>query len=333
MWSVYSGSEDAEELPQVSAGDQALREQAAWLDLSSRGKIRATGEDRARLLHAMTTNQVQNLEPGQGCYTFFLNAQGRILADANVLCFEDHFLLDTEPETRDKLYAHLDHYIIADDVTLADETDHLATIAIEGPQAASVLALMDLPEPGAPYTTIRQGGWIVARLSVTGATPGSGGFFVILDATERDAFVAQLDAAGVLPATEEEARIVRIEHGRPRYGEEITERYLLQETAQMHAVSFDKGCYLGQEIVERVRSRAQIHRVLRRLEIETATPPEAGAKLHIAGAGSQAGAEIASAVYSEALGKTVALAYVRLPAAEPGTELMLGETRATVTGN
>ena len=115
----------------ATVGYAALREDAAWLDLSGRGKIRATGEDRARLLHAMTTNQVETLKPGEGCYAFFLSAQGRILADVNLLCFEDHFLLDTEPETRTKVYEHLDRYIIADDVTLEDQTDRIATIAIE----------------------------------------------------------------------------------------------------------------------------------------------------------------------------------------------------------
>ena len=126
-------------------GYTALRERAAWLDLSGRGKIRATGEDRARLLHAMTTNQVETLQPGEGCYAFFLSAQGRILADANLLCFEDHFLLDTEPETRTKVYEHLDRYIIADDVTLEDQTDRIATIAIEGPKAGAVLAELGAP--------------------------------------------------------------------------------------------------------------------------------------------------------------------------------------------
>src|SRR4051794_16112399 len=101
-------------------GYQALRESAAWIDLSGRGKIRLTGEDRARLLHAMTTNEIQKLAPGQGSYTFFLNAQGRILADANVVILEDTVLLDTEPETRERVFQHLDQFIIADDVTLED---------------------------------------------------------------------------------------------------------------------------------------------------------------------------------------------------------------------
>src|SRR5579864_3455258 len=93
-------------------GYDALRTRAAWLDLSGRGKIRMTGEDRARLLHAMTTNHIQQLTPGTGCYAYFLSAQGRILSDVNVLCREDHLLLDTEPETGAKVYEHLDKFII-----------------------------------------------------------------------------------------------------------------------------------------------------------------------------------------------------------------------------
>ncbi len=87
----------------------------------------------------MTTNHIQQLTPGTGCYAFFLNDKGRILADANILCRPDYFLLDVEPETREPLYQHLDHFIIADDVTLEDITDATATIAVEGPEAAEVL--------------------------------------------------------------------------------------------------------------------------------------------------------------------------------------------------
>ncbi len=102
----------------MTEGYQALRESAAWFDISTRGRIRATGEDRKRLLHAMSTNHVQDLEPGQGLYSFFLNAQGRVLADAVILCAEDHLLISTEPETRQKVFEHIDRFIIADDVTL-----------------------------------------------------------------------------------------------------------------------------------------------------------------------------------------------------------------------
>jgi folate-binding protein YgfZ len=300
-----------------------LRESAAWLDLSARGKIRVTGEDRARLLHAMTTQDVQSLTPGQGCYAFFLNAQGRILGDVNIFCREDSILLDTEPESRQKLYDHIDRYIIADDVTLEDVTGEMATIAIEGPQAAAVLERLGAPVPEADYATRSWSGSIVARVSSTGA----GGYFVFMLPTKKGELIAALAAAGIAEGTPDDARMVRIEHGKPRYGEEITERYLVQETAQLTAVSFSKGCYLGQEIVERVRSRAQIHRVLRRLTIDSAEPPPAGTKLK---SGDADAAEIASAVYSPALGKVAALAYVRTQFAEPGTEMRLGDARVVV---
>jgi aminomethyltransferase len=300
----------------VTQGYQGLRESAAWMDLTTRGKIRVLGEDRARLLHAMTTQAVQSLTPGHGCYAFFLNAQGRILGDVNVFCREDCFLLDTEPETRQKLFDHIDRYIIADDVTLEDATGEMATIAIEGPHAAAILDRLGAPVPEADYETRAWSGMIVARVSSTGA----GGFFIFVNPAKKGDLIAALDAAGIAEATPDDARTVRIEHGRPRYGEEITERYLVQETGQLHAVHFTKGCYLGQEIVERVRSRAQIHRVLRRVEIDLQEPPAAGSKLK---SGEADAGEIASATFSPALGKTVAMAYVRTQFAEPGTELRL----------
>src|SRR4051794_8758779 len=101
-------------------------------DLSARGRIKVTGEDRARLLHAMTTNHVQEMQPGDGLYAFFLNAQGRIQADAYILCFSDHFLLDTEPETRVPVYEHLERFIIADDVTLEDISESSFCLTVDG---------------------------------------------------------------------------------------------------------------------------------------------------------------------------------------------------------
>jgi tRNA-modifying protein YgfZ len=281
-------------------GYEALRNRAAWLDLSARGKIKLTGEDRARLLHAMTTNHIQQLMPGSGCYAFFLNDKGRVLADANVLCRPDYFLLDVEPETRQPLYQHLDRFIIADDVTLEDVTDATATIAIEGPEAAGVLEGAGAPVPEADYSSAEWDQALVARVNST----GSSGFFIFAPASEKPALISRLEAAGAEPADAEAARVVRLEHGKPRYGEDISERFLAQEANQPQALNFSKGCYLGQEIVERVRSRGQIHRVLEPLILGTKEPPAPGTKL-------ETGAEVTSAAYSPAMGKVVALAYVR----------------------
>jgi aminomethyltransferase len=307
----------------LTEGYRSLREAAAWIDLSGRGKIRVTGEDRARLLHAMCSQDIEGMQPGGGGYAFFLNAQGRILADANIFCFEDYFLLDTEPETARKVFEHLDRFIIADDVTLADETETTATLAIEGPQAERVLGEFGVRPPDNDYGTVIWEDRVVAKVSSTGLP----GFFIFLPAAGKNDFLRKL--AGLPQTDAAEARVVRIENGRPRYGEEITERYLVQETAQLRGVHFSKGCYLGQEIVERVRSRAQIHRMLRRLEIDAAEPPAAGTKLSSLAPAGEA-AEIASSAFSPALGKTVALAYVRTPYAEPGTVIDTGTFKAFV---
>jgi aminomethyltransferase len=311
-------------------GYEALRNRAAWMDLSARGKIKLTGEDRARLLHAMTTNHIQQLTPGMGCYAFFLNDKGRVLADANVLCRPNYFLLDVEPETREPLYQHLDRYIIADDVTLEDATETIATIAVEGPQAAELMKRAGAPIPAAEYSSVdwSEVDWnesVVARLNST----GSPGFFVFGPVAQKAALVSRLEAAGAEPADAEAARVVRLEHGKPRYGEDISDRFLAQEANQPHALHFSKGCYLGQEIVERVRSRGQIHRVLMPLVLDTQEPPAPGAKLQIDTASV---AEITSAAYSPALDKVVALAYVRTEHARPHEQMMLGDIHAEVAG-
>ncbi len=306
-------------------GYEALRHRAAWIDLSTRGKIKLTGEDRARLLHAMTTNHIQQLTPGTGCYAFFLNDKGRVLADANVLCRPEYFLLDVEPETREPLYQHLDRFIIADDVTLEDATDAIATIAVEGPQAAEVLQRAGASVPEAGYSSSDWGNSFVARLSSTGSL----GFFVFVPAAEKADLIARLEAAGAEHADAEAACVVRLEHGKPRYSEDISDRFLAQEANQPHALHFSKGCYLGQEIVERVRSRGQIHRVLMPLILETKEPPLPGVKLEI---GAASVAEITSAAYSPALDKVVALAYVRTEHARPHEQMMLGEIHAEVAG-
>lgn len=296
---------------------------ARWLDVSARGKIRVTGEDRARLLHAMSTNHIQQLQPGEGCYAFFLSAQGRILADANIFCRPDHLLLDTEPEVRGKLFEHIDKYIIADDAYVQDVTDELRTIALDGPDAAALLEKLAAPVPPAPYANADWGSRLVARPDFTGLT----GFFLMAPAAEGEALIRQLEAAGASPATAEEFRLSQIENGKPRYGEDLSERFLAQEANQPHALHFSKGCYLGQEIVERVRSRGQIHRVLMPLEIDTATPPPPKTKLQADG---KDVAEITSSAFSPARGKVVALAYVRTDLARPGAAMTLGDARAVV---
>ncbi|HLJ16543.1 MAG TPA: glycine cleavage T C-terminal barrel domain-containing protein [Bryobacteraceae bacterium] len=306
-----------------STGYKALREQAAWGDFNGRGKIKLTGKDRARLLHAMTTNHIRQLTPGSGVYAFFLNVQGRILGDANIFCMPDYFLLDTEPETAEKLYQHLKKFIIADDVTPEDLTPTLSTIAVEGPKSREVLLSVGAPVPEADLAIALWETCSVARASLTGEP----GFLLFLPIEAKSDLIQRLESAGAVAADAEAFRIVRLEHGKPRYGHDITERNLAQETQQMQAVHFQKGCYLGQEIVERVRSRGHVNRVLMPLHLETTEPPQPGTKLTV---DNQPAAEISSSVYSPALDKVVGLGYVRVEFAKPGTRLAWDSVPAEV---
>ena len=207
-------------------GYEALRSAAAWIDLTDRGKIRLTGEDRARLLHALTTNSIQDLAAGHGRYAFFLNDKGRILGDAYIYNFGESLLLDTEPETAGKLLAHLDRYIIADDVTLDDETGKWAAIGLEGPASHRAALGLGISAPEEAYAVRESGEGFAANV----AAAARQGVRIFVPSDERNRLLEKLSAAGIEKASAEEARLVRIENGRPRYGEEFSERYLVQET-------------------------------------------------------------------------------------------------------
>jgi folate-binding protein YgfZ len=273
----------------MTEGYQALRQGAAWLDLDSRGRIVARGRDRARLLHAITSNEVKKMVPGDSCYAFLLNPQGRIQADLHLLCLADHFLIDTDPGLREKVHQHIRRYIIADQVELEDVSAQTASIGVEGPAAANF--------------NVALGDCTVAPFTVTGQP----GYRIYCPTDAKAALVTLFESLGAKPASDDDARLVRIENGKPLYGEDIRDTTLPQETQQMQAISFTKGCYLGQEIVERIRAQGRVNKKLERLELEGIDPPAPGTKLQVEGRD----AEITSAVYSPHFGKIIALAYVR----------------------
>jgi len=287
----------------MTEGYDALRGGAAWLDLSSRGRIEVRGRDRTRLLHNITSNEVKKLQAGQGCYAFLLSPQGRIQADLLLFRFPDRFLIETEPELREKVPALIRRYIVADQVELEDFTGRTAEISVEGPEAAAMLAALGAPAPEAPYSHAAWGEMTVADGGVTGQ-PGRRVFGAVDDVTE---LIHELESAGARRAGAGDARAVRIENGKPRYGEDITDTCLPQETRQLHAVSFTKGCYIGQEIVERIRTRGHVNRTLQSVELPGPEPAAPGSVIEVGGKA----AEVTSSVYSPHLGKAVALAYVR----------------------
>ena len=236
------------------------------LDVSSRARIRATGEDRQRLLHAVASNSIDNLQPGAGAETFLLNPQGRIQALARVYVDADHVLLETAAEQRQVLLDYLDSYIIMDDVTLADETDATVAWAVEGPSAASLvrdgLGLQITDD--APNAHMALDGLRAFRSTLTGR-PG----VWIQGPRDRGGEISdRLQSAGVGSATPAEFDAVRVENRVPLFGCDYSDKNIPHETGLLQYVSFSKGCYVGQEIVERVRSLGQVNRVLSAVRVE-----------------------------------------------------------------
>jgi tRNA-modifying protein YgfZ len=283
----------------------AFFENAALFELPGRGRIRASGEDRKRLVHAMTTNHVQQLEPGQGCYAFFLNAQGRILSDATILALPDHLLLDVEPSRRSFVFEHLDKYIIADDVVLEDASEQQTTLALEGPAAGEILESISAPIPTTEYGHADWAGRLVVRTSYSGAP----GYHIYLNPLDEPVVRETLLDAGAAVVSADAAETARLLHGRPICGVDILDTTLTAEAGLDHAMHFSKGCYLGQEIVERVRSRGHANKKLTRLQVQTAVAPAAGDKVM---AGDKEAGTITSAAFDPRNGVCAALALVRV---------------------
>jgi aminomethyltransferase len=264
----------------------------------------------------MTTNHIEQMRPGDGLYAFFLNSQGHVLADCFILCFADHFLLDTESETRQGVYQHLDRYIIADDVVIEDITDQTYSIALEGPDALRQAGEAGLAPPDRQYAHVEWGEVSLACL----ATAGVQGLRIYGPAERREEMLTMLETGGAVAASQQEAERARIVNLRPRYGIDMSASSLPQETNQMHAVHFSKGCYLGQEIVERIRSRGRINKVLMGFRGNGVDVPAPGAGLF---SGDKEAGQVTSA--ARALNDEIAgLAIIRAPFNRSGEALAFG---------
>jgi folate-binding protein YgfZ len=251
--------------PGVRAEFQALVSGCGVYDLSSRAKIRLAGTDRVRWLNGMVTNNIRDLAPNHGVYCFLLNAQGHIQADFYAYNLGDSILVDIDAQLREKVLAHFDKFIIMDDVEIADVTATLGVIGIAGPQAKAVLcaAGIEIPElaPLEMCTPKCDCACGCLTCTVVRADEAAGESYEIrLAPDQMKSAWDGLIAAGAVAVGAGALEMRRISRGIPRYGVDIRERDLPQETGQMRALSFTKGCYLGQEIVERIRSRGAVHR-------------------------------------------------------------------------
>ncbi len=258
---AFAGRETVAAFAGADSELQALRTSAGVYDLGWRARLRITGEDRVRWLNGMVTNTVKDLKPGRLNYTFLLNAQGRIQGDGEVYALADALLLATDHGQAERLRAHLDHFIIMDDVELSVEAG-ITAVGLAGPDAPSVLhRCFPTLAPPEPSRHVQHNDVLVACEQPKSYT------LWCADAAAAGAW-SQLTAEGAVPCGLEAVEALRILSGVPRYGADIHGKSLAQETGQTRALNFNKGCYLGQEIVERVRSRATVHRALRVFALE-----------------------------------------------------------------
>jgi len=312
--------------PEVPAASSAQAQLAALLDgtgiapLPDIGWIRVAGEDRVRWLNGMTTNSIQQLKPGESNYNFFLSAQGRIQGDAVALMLETSILLGTARTRVPALIELLDRFIIMDDVELAEHPSFGVLVA--GPSAAATLASIGIATDD------------LAPLHFTAIDDWRGQKVVILQAhsplvprfelwAESPAIIANLTEAlthsGATPVDSESLTHLRILEGTPLYGIDIRDKELPQETAQTRALHFAKGCYLGQEIVERIRSRGNVHRTFHAFQL-TGDLPIAGAVLEADG--KPVGELTSVAAVPLATGPVnLALGYIRREALERGSAI------------
>jgi folate-binding protein YgfZ len=274
---LYRGMATPKELDAPATETAALVSTAAVHDLGWIRRVAVRGEDRFRWLSGMVTNVVTGLDSNTGAWNLVLNAQGRIQGDLTVWREGEALELELAADQYDRLLAHLDHFIIMDDVELVP-LDGETALGLTGPLAGDVLSRLSLPVLAEPLTSTRVD-WNGFDLRIRrgyGVLAQHYEVWTPLAGLER--LWHSLSTAGAIPVGSASLDAFRIAEGIPAYGIDIVERDLPQETSQMRALSFSKGCYLGQEIVERIRSRGNVHRHLRHLEL-SGPAPAPGAEL------------------------------------------------------
>ena len=317
------------ELPErfTTPGDeyQTVQDTAGLIDLSFRVQVRMTGEDRHSFLQGMLSNDVQSLQPGQGCAATLLTEQGRIVADVHVYALDTSFLIDVDARIKNKMIEALDRFIIADDVEMEDVSERQFTLAIQGPLASQVLEAAGVTvaiENAFQHVEVMLGTTPVRLIRVDDT--GADGYELLVPTAQAEAVWQTLIQAGepfgACPVGMTALNIARVEAGIPWYGIDMDESRIVLEVGMQQALSFNKGCYLGQEIVERASARGRINRKLSGLLIQADTPPHSGDKLFH---DTQEVGWITSSVVSPRLGRPIALGYVRREHLDPGTQLRI----------
>ena len=307
---------------------EAVREGGAGLiDLSAaRGRIRVSGSEATTFLNGLITNDVRNLAPNRWIPAVFPTVQGRLIGAVRVIRGnEPAFLIDTETASHEAVLKTISRFTLAGDFKVSDVTNETSLLTVQGEKAAEIVekvtGVSNLPENGVAETN----GVTIIRATHT----GEDGFDVIIDSTRKAEFQKALEAAGAQPVGEETFEILRVEAGIARFGPDMDETNVVPETNLDDAVSYTKGCYVGQEIIVRIKHRGHPAKKLTGLRFETDQQVEPGAV--ILSKENQEIGRVTSAVVSPKLG-SIGLGYVRYEHLVEGTPIVVGDGIAAIVG-
>src|SRR5712692_2948954 len=306
----------------TSSEYSAVREGGAGLiDSSERGRFLVSGTEAVTFLNGLITNDMKTLESNTWMPAVFPNVQGRLLAAVRVIHREDGFLIDTEDATHDTVLKLIGRFTLAGDFRLADLTQDTALLSIQGAKASEIMAAifgetLAIPGRDAVASVDRQG----EQIAVIRAThTAEDGFDLFVNATEAESLRDSFIKAGAQPIDDVTLETLRIEAGIARYGIDMNETNVVTETNLDDSVSFTKGCYIGQEIIARIKYRGHVAKKLTGLIFEGEASPASGAKIF--SVDDKEIGRVTSVAYSPRLGCSIALGYVKYDYLEPGTKL------------
>ena len=308
---------------------RALRHGAGLVPLAGRTQIEVTGGDRAKLLHSFCTANVNTLSPGDGCEAFILNGKGKVLGFVYLFCQADGIVLETIPGQAGKLIAHLDRYVIREDVHFHDNTETCSELLLAGEQAVACLAdagVAELPQAycGSLKCSIAARDVFIRKLEITGPHD----FLISCNASDCESVRSSLTAAGATDCNQATFEVARIEYGTPLYGIDISEENLPQElNRDQRAISFTKGCYLGQETVARLDAMGHVNKIYVGVRFDKDVEIEAGAQWQADG---KPVGSVTSVCRSPQLDGVLALGFVKTKFAKPGSILDCNGTTGNV---
>jgi folate-binding protein YgfZ len=306
----------------------ALREGAGVLDLSFRGRLCVLGVDAQRFLNGQVTNNVKDLQIGEGCYAALVSAKGKLNSDLYIYRLENEMLLDFEPGLSALVKQRLEKFVIAEDVQIVDAAPHYGVLSVQGPKAAEVVGSLSprfiVPPKALAVTKVEEAAFGEIYLTSQPRLRSQGLDLFVPAAAMKDVTERLLARGGRLCGWQA-LETARIEAGVPRFGADMDETNLAPEALDTRAISYAKGCYIGQEVIARIRTYGQVAKSLRGLRLggDGKEAPPKGTKLFL---GEKEVGSITSAVWSPALQAIIALGYVRREANQTGTEL---ETRTS----